>query len=472
MSVGVRRIAVLMLPAIWCTACAPRASAAPFYMGADISLETFMQEQNPTTLQPNARFFDDGVEAPMDTIMYKRGANLFRVRIFVNPATTYVANGPNPNYGAIQNLDAVINLAKQIQINCPHAQWMLDFHYSDTWADPGQQTLPAAWETPTQTLSQLQSTVETYTRDTLLSLKDAGVMPDIVQLGNETTAGMLWPTGRLNFNGTTAQKNASWAAYGGLLNAGIAGVRSVEEPGEHIPIALSIDRGDKDGQPQYHYGMLQRSTTVPVGGLTGGGVTDFDIQGVDFYPSSTNLISTMQSNLTTLANTNYNAFLADPTKPMKKIMVLETNYPWTNSSVGSSMWPKTPDGQKAELEAVRDLVLGLPHDAGLGVLYWYPEAVRIKDNGTGVYGVYNNGATALFDSNLANSSDNAHNALEALEAFEITLVPGDYDYDRVVDEQDLAVWSSLFGQSVRGWMQTRTRMAPSKAPTCSRGNAW
>jgi hypothetical protein len=153
----------------------------------------------------------------------------------------------------------------------------------------------------------------------------------------------------------------------------------------------------------------------------------------------------MQANLTALANTSRANFLADPSKPMKKIMVLENNYPWTSSSVGSSMWPKTPAGQKAELEAVRDLVLGLPHDAGLGVLYWYPEAVRVKN-----YGIYNNGATALFDSNLADSNDNTHHALPALEAFEITLVPGDYNYDRLVDGQDLAVWSGLFGASGAG----------------------
>jgi hypothetical protein len=187
--------------------------------------------------------------------------------------------------------------------------------------------------------------------------------------------------------------------------------------------------------------MLQKSATIPdQSGVTGGGVTDFDIQGVSFYPTSTNLITTMQANLTALANTSRANFLADPSKPMKKIMVLENNYPWTTSSVGSSMWPKTPAGQKAELEAVRDLVLGLPHGAGLGVLYWYPEAVRVKN-----YGIYNNGATALFDSNLVDSFDNTHHALPALEAFEITLVPGDYDYDRVVDAQDLAVWSGSFG---------------------------
>ena len=106
-------------------------------------------------------------------------------------------------------------------------------------------------------------------------------------------------------------------------------------------------------------------------------MTDFDIQGVDYYPSSTNLATTMNSNLTALANTNYNTFLANPSQPLKKIMLLETNSPWeTINSVGdANQFPKTPAGQQAEFQAVRDLIYNLPHDDGEGVLWWYPEAV-------------------------------------------------------------------------------------------------
>jgi arabinogalactan endo-1,4-beta-galactosidase len=405
------------------------APADPFYMGADISLETFMQQQNVV-------FTDNGVANPMEKILYDHGANLFRLRIFVNPQTIY----SNTNFGAIQSEAYDIALAQQIKANAPTAKIVLDFHYSDTWADPGKQTLPAAWATPTQTLEQLETTVQAYTTSTLQAFKNAGVMPDIVQLGNETTGGIMWPTGRLAFydasdnNPSKAQQNASWAAYGGLLNAGIAGVRAVEEPGQRIPIALSIDRGDKNGQPQYHYGLLQASTTVPVNGFTGGGVTDFDIQGVDFYPTASNLLSTMQSNLTELANTNYNYTVAHPDDPlpMKKIMVLENNYPWKNAGVGSSQWPKTPTGQQAEFQAVRDLVLGLPHDSGMGVLYWYPEAVQVPG-----YNIYNGGATALFDDN--------RRALPALSVFEITLTPGDFNRDGLVDAADYTVWRDGFG---------------------------
>ncbi len=189
-------------------------------------------------------------------------------------------------------------------------------------------------------------------------------MPDIVQLGNETTSGLLWPTGQLNFSGTLTQQNASWAAYGGLLNAGIAGVRAIqtEDNLSRIPVALSIDKGDKDGQPQYHYGMLQKAVINGGTGVGGGGVSDFDIEGVDFYSSSNSGITTMKNNLTTLANTNIAGFnTAGNTLPLKRIMVLETNWPNGSGASGyTGTWAKTPAGQEQELLDVRNMLLGLP----------------------------------------------------------------------------------------------------------------
>ncbi len=265
---------------------------------------------------------------------------------------------------------------------------------SDTWADPGHQTVPSAWSG--QSLSTMESTVTTYTHDTLQSFYNAGVMPDIVQIGNETTSGILWNTGKLNFTGSQTAQNASWAAYGGLLNAGISGVRQIQSQFNlpRIPVALSIDKGDKDGQPQYHYRMLQNPVIVGGGGVGGGGVTDFDIQGVDFYSSSTTGITTMKNNLTSLAYTNITANTAPGnTLPLKRIMVLETNWPnqaGSNSYVGP--WAKTPAGQEQEFLDVRNMLLSLPGGVGAGLLYWYPEAVQVPG-----YNIYNGGATALFD---------------------------------------------------------------------------
>ena len=146
------------------------------------------------------------------------------------------------------------------------------------------------------------------------------------------------------------------------MNAAISGVRTVQNTYNlpRIPIALSIDKGDLDGQPQSFYANIQSSSL--------GNVTDFDVEGVDFYPSSTDLISTMQSNLTTLAGTNETAFTkAGNTLPQKRIMVLETNYPWENGgSTTYAGWTYSPAGQQAEFSAVRNLVQGLPYNDGEG----------------------------------------------------------------------------------------------------------
>ncbi len=262
--------------------------ADPFYLGSDVSLlPTIEQLSGSPAGGASGPFKDGGVTRPGEQILVNHGDNIFRIRIFVNPQTTYT----NTNSGAIQTTAYDIALAQRLKAT--GAKVILDFHYSDTWADPGHQTLPAAWAIPTQTLTQLESTVQSYTTTTLQAFKTAGVMPDIVQLGNETTNGIMWNTGKLNFNGTQAQQNASWAAYGGLLNAGIAGVRAVQDPGQRIPVALSIDKGDKDDQPQFHFGMLQMPVNTGSVAVGGGGVTDFDIEGVDFYSSSTSGITTM-----------------------------------------------------------------------------------------------------------------------------------------------------------------------------------
>lgn len=358
------------------------ARADPFYMGADVSLLTFMQQQHVV-------FKVDGVAEPGDQILYDAGDNLFRLRIFVNPQTTY----NNTNVGAIQTQAYDIALAQQLKADDPNAKLLLDFHYSDTWADPGHQSIPAAWAG--QTLSQLDSTIESYTDSTLNAFNAAGVMPNMVQVGNEINNGMLWPSGELNFSGTTAQQEASWQAFGSLINSAIAGVREAQGSGPKIQVAIHIANGDQDGEPQYFFGNLTNPSygNVPL--------SSFDIMGVSYYPTATNDLSLLQTNLTAIANT-YN----------KKIMVLEANAPWEATSTASDpAYPDTPAGQLQFLTDLRNTVMNLPNGDGEGVVYWYPESVQVPG-----YNIYNGGATALFDNN--------GNALAAIGAFNSTLPSG------------------------------------------------
>ena len=127
-----------------------------------------------------AHFYDSAdstVEQPMHQIMYDRGANLFRLRVFVNPQTNYTGS----NVGAIQSTAYDIALAQQIKADCPNAKIVLDFHYSDTWADPGHQSKPqnlAGSDPGTDwrgfDLPTLNTTVRNYTRDTLTAFQSAG----------------------------------------------------------------------------------------------------------------------------------------------------------------------------------------------------------------------------------------------------------------------------------------------------------
>ncbi len=385
----------------------------PFYMGADISLTTFMQQQNVT-------FTDNGAAKPLDQLMYDRGANLFRLRIFVNPQTTYT----NQNYGAIQSQAYDIALAQQIKTNAPNAKLLLDFHYSDTWADPGDQLKPAAWNN--LSLAQLQSTVQTYTRDTLLAFQNAGVMPDMVQVGNEITAGMLWGVGsgsnaaggKLNFSGTMAEQRTSWQNLGSLLNSAILGVRAAQGTGPKIDVAIHIDRGDQDGHPQYFFGNLTNPSW--------GNVSDFDIVGVSYYPS------TREFHSFALLESNLEETIA--LYPGKQMMILETNYPWRPASVGIPQWQSTPAGQQQFLTDLQNMMLGLPNGAGTGIVYWYPESVQLPN-----YIPYNGGSTALFDTN--------HSALAALGTFGVTIAPGDYNHDGTVDLADYVVWRNTLDQT-------------------------
>src|SRR3954469_8035224 len=150
------------------------ARAADYAIGADLSF--LKQAEDRGTV-----FKDHGQAKPGLRIFKDHGYNWIRLRLFHTPPQL-------PN-----SLPYTIALAKQAR--GLGYKFLLNYHYSDTWADPGKQYIPAAWKgKPHDELAQL---VFQYTRDTIAAFREAGVMPDMVQVGNEVIAGMLWPDGRL-----------------------------------------------------------------------------------------------------------------------------------------------------------------------------------------------------------------------------------------------------------------------------------
>ncbi|HLI70539.1 MAG TPA: glycosyl hydrolase 53 family protein [Ktedonobacteraceae bacterium] len=306
----------------------------PFMKGVDVSTLLLMEENG-------AVYYENGVRKNFLQILKENGVNYVRVRLWVNPA-----NPPQDQPG-VDDLPYVMAMARQIKAF--GLQFYLDFHYSDTWADPGHQTVPAAWanETP----SQLAQTVHDYTEHVIVQLKSQGTLPDMVQIGNEINCGMLWPTGDICTN------SANWANFASYVNAGIAGVNDALSPQEreHIRIALHY----AGNYPQWW-----------LNGLISNGVTGFDTIALSWYIFWHGGLSTLEQLIPSL-KAQYG----------RDVIVAEYAYPWTfqnfdstaNSvtSVGSwsNYYPVSPLGQQ---QLIEDELSTVKDTGGLGAFYWEP----------------------------------------------------------------------------------------------------
>jgi arabinogalactan endo-1,4-beta-galactosidase len=350
-------------------ACAiARASDQPFITGADISLL-------PTIEKAGGVYRDHGKPGDAIQIMRDHGCNLFRVRLFVNPDPDYAKTG-----GAVQDLAYVRELAKRIK--AAGAMFLLDIHYSDTWADPGKQFTPAAWKN--LDFGQLKQKVHDYTVSAMTDLRDGGVTPDMVQVGNEITAGILWPTAQV-LDQPADQEARQWQRFADLVDSGAKAVRQFQTDGHPIRIVIHIHGGGKEGMVKYFFGKFKLDPT------------DYDIVGLSFYPSWDDDIDYLKQNM------------ADAVRLTgKDVLLAETSYPWKalpdKVGLATLRWPQTPAGQKQYLQDLIGVIHQAPDHHGIGFVYWYPEAIPVRG-----LAIFRRGYEALFDSE--------GNALPALDAF-------------------------------------------------------
>ncbi len=338
---------------------------ATMFLGADISALQRIE-------QAGAVFRDSGKSRDAIAILHAHGANTFRLRLFVNPDHSEVQ---------VNDLDYTIALA--VRVKAAGAKLLLDLHYSDTWADPGHQTTPAAWAA--LDFNTLEQRVESYTAAVMAALKHAGALPDLVQVGNEIDAGFLWPLGRVGGAFDTATQ---WDQFTRLLKAGIRGVRDSLAAGEAVRVMLHYSQGGSSGGTQWFFDHMN-TYGVP-----------YDLIGLSYYPWWHGPLSQLKLNLDATA-----------LRYQKEIVVVETSYPWraggweSMAGDGSSMsWPVSPEGQLSFLSELLDTVRRTAGDRGAGLFWWYPEAVAVP----GLF-VWGGGSLALFDA--------AGNALPAASAF-------------------------------------------------------
>ncbi|HVU36375.1 MAG TPA: glycosyl hydrolase 53 family protein [Opitutaceae bacterium] len=295
--------------------------AAPltYAIGADLSFLPYAEAHGE-------KFKDDGVVTPGLQIFRNHGYNWIRLRLFHSPKEL-------PN-------DLPYTLALAQKAKALGYKFLLDLHYSDTWADPAKQITPAAWKDLTH--PQLVAAVRDYTRDTIRAFREGGAMPDMVQIGNEITPGMLWPDGRLPQH---------WDNFADLLKAGIAGVAEGTGDAPRPRIMIHIEKSGDIAATQYFFdNLIARGVS-------------FDVIGQSYYPWWHGSLLQLRDCL---------AFMAD--RYRKDIILVEVAYNWrpTEYRHEPAPFPESPEGQREFLDEVNRVVLATPHGLGKGVFWWEP----------------------------------------------------------------------------------------------------
>lgn len=366
-----------------------REGYADFIRGVDISTLKMVEGLGGT-------FYENGSQVDCVQVLANGGANYCRLRLWVNP---FDLNG-NSYGGGTNDYATTSALAKRALAR--GMKFLLDFHYSDFWADPGRQLKPKAWSN--LSFSDLKTMVYNYTKGTLDNFKSEGIIPDAVQVGNEITAGMLWDDGRVG-----GAWEGNFTSLAELLASGIAGVRN--SVGTQSKIILHLDQGGRNSTYTWWFDSV-----------IGTGVTlDYDIIGLSYYPMWHGTLNELLYNLNDISS-RYD----------KDVAVVETAYGWTTEDgdgLGSAFsqadvdlvgYPATPQGQIDFMNDLEAVILNVANNRGLGFFYWEPAW-------TPVYGA--NWTTAagqvyISDTSVPNNSwdnltvfDFSGNVLESIRVF-------------------------------------------------------
>lgn len=320
-----------------------------FIKGMDIS--TLIEEE-----ACGARYYDHGEEGELLDILKRYGCNSVRLRLWNDP---YSEDGVP--YGAGTNdLEKLVLLAKRAKEH--EMSILLDFHYSDFWADPGKQTVPKAWRG--YSVSELEKAVYEYTLEVMKRLKAEGIVPELVQVGNEVTNGLLWPTG----------KKPEFENIAKYISAGI---RAVREEGPDTQVMIHLDNGGFHSMYREWFDEYTKRGE------------DFDIIGMSYYPFWHGTMEELAFNMKDMAE-RYGkkiaiaevsmGFTMEDYKEYENLQDSERKgYATKPDLVESIPWKMSKKGQSDFMQELMERVKEIP--GGMGFYYWEPAWIPVPGCG-------------------------------------------------------------------------------------------
>lgn len=315
-----------------------------FMMGADISMLGDIEKCG------GKYYGADGKKADLFAILKENGVNWIRLRVWNNPTV----NG-RPYGGGNNSVDVDLPLAKRAKD--AGMKLMVDFHYSDSWADPEKQNMPQDWEPYRKDIKKLSSAVEKFTAESVRRFIDAGARPDAVQIGNELNNGFMWPIG-------SGGKN-----FVALLKSAAKGVRSAQgKKGEKIKIIVHLADGGDNGLYRRVFDQLTEAKL------------DYDMIGLSFYTYFHGSVSALAANLKDIS-----------ARYGKELCVVETAYAYTTEDSDDQgnvfkVYSDSKEGYvpsvQGQAAAVRDVIAAVASvKGGCGVFYWEPAWIPVKGAG-------------------------------------------------------------------------------------------
>ena len=317
-----------------------------FYRGADISTLDELEKKGVC-------FYDGGQKGDLFDILKRYGVNMIRLRIWNDP---YDEDGA-PYGGGTNDFAATERLARRA---IEHGmEVLLDFHYSDFWADPGKQFPPKAWRD--LSLEKLETEVYRYTYGVVSCLVKNGLRPAMVQVGNEITNGLLWDAGKL----PVSEDNEHFAPsenFGNTARLLQSGIKAVREADNSINIMLHLDFG---GNNELYRNWFDQVIEHRL---------DFDTIGLSYYPFWHRTLDDLTFNMNDIS-----------ARYSKDVLVVETAYGYTlekpsgdKAALEDSVfkdyhpYPITPEGQRDFLIELAKRIQNVPNERGRGFVYWEP----------------------------------------------------------------------------------------------------